>query len=75
MNIGEYCPEQYISYCMSLRVQYDILRGTMFTNIHAIILVLYSNTYFMPKAFFIYILCMLLYLSGILYYFKYSYLN
>ena len=36
---------------LSLRVQYDILRGTIFTNIHAITLLLYSNTYFMPNAF------------------------
>jgi hypothetical protein len=36
-----------------LRVQYDILRGTIFTNIHAITLLLYSNEYFIPKAFFI----------------------
>jgi hypothetical protein len=55
MNIGEYFPEQYI-----------ILRGTIFTNIHAITLLLYSNKYFIqPKAYFILILCILLYLSGI----------
>ena len=72
MNIGEYFPEQYII----LRVQNDILRGTIFTDIHAITLLLYSNKYFIqPKAYFILILCILLYLSGILNYFKYSYLN
>jgi hypothetical protein len=27
-------------------LQYDILFGTIFTNIHAITLLLYSNTYF-----------------------------
>jgi hypothetical protein len=32
-----------ISYCTRLRVQYDILWGTIFTNIHAISLLLYSN--------------------------------
>ena len=35
-----------ISYCTSVRVQYDTLRGTIFTNIHAITFLLYSNTYF-----------------------------
>ena len=35
-----------ISYCASVRVQYDTLRGTIFTNIHAITLLLYSNKYF-----------------------------
>ena len=40
-----------ISNCMSLRVQYDILWETIFTNIHAITLLLYSKKYFMPKAF------------------------
>jgi hypothetical protein len=34
-------------------VQYDTLRGIIFTNIHAITLLLYSNKYFMPKAFYI----------------------
>jgi len=43
-------------------VQYitGILRGTIFTNIHAIILVLYSNKYF--KAFFyINIVCFIIF--------------
>ena len=44
MNIGDYCPES-----ISLCVQYDILRGTIFTNIHAITLLLYSNTYLAEK--------------------------
>jgi hypothetical protein len=71
MNIGEYCPVQY-----SLRVQYDILRGTIFTNVHhAITLLLYSTKYVIPNAFSIEILCILLYLSGTLNYSKYSYLN
>jgi hypothetical protein len=35
-----------VYYCVSVRVQYDILRGIIFTNIHAIILLLYSNKYF-----------------------------
>ena len=35
-----------ISYCTSVRVQYDTLRGTIFTNIHAITLLLYSSKYF-----------------------------
>ena len=35
-----------ISYCVSEGVQYDTLRGTIFTNIHAITLLLYSNKYF-----------------------------
>ena len=39
MNIEEYCPEQYVI------LQYDILRGTIFTNIHVITLLLYSNKY------------------------------
>jgi len=39
MNIGEFCPEQNI--ILHLRVQYDILRGTIFTNIHATTLLLY----------------------------------
>jgi hypothetical protein len=42
MNIGEYCPEQYI-------ILHELARD----NIHAITLLLYSNKYFMPKAFFI----------------------
>ena len=33
----------------SQAVKYDILLGTIFTNIHAIILLLYSNTYFSNK--------------------------
>ena len=55
MNIGEYCPKQYIILheFASAIVQYNILREIIFTNIHAITLLLYSNTYFMPKAFFI----------------------
>ena len=44
MNIGDYCPES-----ISLCVQYDILRGTIFNNIHAITLLLYSNTYLAEK--------------------------
>ena len=44
MNIGDYCPES-----ISLCVQYDILRGTIFTNIHAITLLLYSNKYLAEK--------------------------
>jgi hypothetical protein len=44
MNIGDYCPES-----ISLCVQYDILRGTIFNNIHAIALLLYSNTYLAEK--------------------------
>jgi hypothetical protein len=39
MNIGEYCPEQYI-------ILHELARD----NIHAITLLLYSNKYFMPKA-------------------------
>ena len=34
-----------ISYCMSVQVQYDTLRGTIFTNSHAITLLLNSNKY------------------------------
>ena len=44
-NIGllhEYCSEQYI-------ILHELARD----NIHAITLLLYSNKYFMPKAFFI----------------------
>ena len=44
MNIGEYCPSQCI--ILHSLVQYDTLRGTIFTNIHAITLLLYSNEYF-----------------------------
>ena len=52
MNIGEYCPEQYIILRARacVRVQYDTLRGTIFTNIHAITLLLYSNTYFVFRS-------------------------
>ena len=71
MNIREYGPTQYIA---SKLEQYDLLRGTIFTNILAITLLLYINAYVMPKAF-IYIYKYLLYFSGILYYFKYSHLN
>ena len=38
---------------MSLREQCDILGGTIFTNIHAITLLLYSNKYLMPKEFYL----------------------
>jgi len=31
-------------------MQYDILRGTIFTNINAITLLLYSNKYFKHRA-------------------------
>ena len=45
MNIGEYCPEQYI-------ILHE-LASAMRDNIHVITLLLYSNKYVMPKAFFI----------------------
>jgi hypothetical protein len=39
-----------ISYWASVQVQYDTLQGTIFTNIHAITLLLYSNTYFFCRS-------------------------
>ena len=45
MNIGEYCPSSEL-YCTSVQVQYDTLQGTIFTNIHAITLSLFSNKFF-----------------------------
>jgi hypothetical protein len=50
MNIGEYCPEQYI--ILHEIASAIFLRVTIFTNIHEITLLLYSNKYVMPKAFF-----------------------
>ena len=43
MSIGEYCPSQ-LSYCTRKLVQYDILFGTIFTNIHAITLYYWQRT-------------------------------
>ena len=42
MNIGKYCPEENII-LHELASANDILRGTIFINIHAITLLLYSN--------------------------------
>ena len=41
MNIGKYCPEENII-LHELASANDILRGTIFINIHAITLLLYS---------------------------------
>ena len=52
MNIGEYCPEQnFILHELASAIYY-VLRGTIFPNIHAITLLLYSNIIFESKNWF-----------------------
>jgi hypothetical protein len=46
-----------ISYCMSMRVQYDILRGTIFTNMHAITVCYYIVINILCLKHFLYKYC------------------
>ena len=48
MNTGKYCPEKNII-LHELASANDILRGTIFTNIHAITLLLYSKGFKITK--------------------------